>query len=112
MGAAIAGAGYAALSYFNKDKDVADSLDQFGSNVRSDARGKHGAMAWLRLVSVIANCNTQQNKSHVEPCCSSCWYQASYNLLISHIGLDRDLRSHGRDFRARADDKARDLGFK
>ena len=45
VGAAIAGAGYAALSYFNKDKDVADSLDQFGSNVRSDARGKHGAMA-------------------------------------------------------------------
>ena len=39
MGAAVAGAVYAGLAYFNKDKDVVDSLDRFGSNVRSDARG-------------------------------------------------------------------------
>lgn len=27
-------------------------------------------------------------------------------------GLGRDLKAHGRDFRARADDKARDLNFR
>lgn len=65
VGAAVAGAVYAGLAYFNKDKDVVDSLDRFGSNVRRDARG-----------------------------------------------LENDLTRHGRDFRARADDKSRDLGFK
>ena len=39
VGAAVVGAVYAGLAYFNKDKDVADSLDRFGSNVRSDAKG-------------------------------------------------------------------------
>ena len=30
---------YAGVAYFNKDKDVADSIDRFGSNVKSDAKG-------------------------------------------------------------------------
>lgn len=65
VGAAVVGAVYAGFNYFGKDKDVADSLNQFGSDVKSDARG-----------------------------------------------VERDARGYGRDFRARADDKARDLGFR
>ena len=29
-----------------------------------------------------------------------------------HVGLNREIQGHTRDFRARADDKARDLGFR
>ncbi|DBA83523.1 TPA: hypothetical protein ACH3X2_006447 [Trebouxia sp. C0005] len=65
VGAAVVGAVYAGVAYFQKDKDVADSLDRFGSNVKSDAKG-----------------------------------------------FNREMQGHGRDFRARADDKARDLGFR
>ncbi len=39
VGAAVVGAVYAGVAYFNKDKDVADSIDRFGSNVKSDAKG-------------------------------------------------------------------------
>lgn len=35
----MVGAVYAGVAYFQKDKDVADSLDRFGSNVKSDAKG-------------------------------------------------------------------------
>lgn len=35
-----------------------------------------------------------------------------HTFCVCCTGLDKDLRSHGRDFRARADDKARDLGFR
>ncbi len=39
VGAAVVGAVYAGVAYFQKDKDVADSIDRFGSNVKSDAKG-------------------------------------------------------------------------
>ena len=42
VGVAVAGAVYAGLAYFKKDQDVAHSLDRFGSNVKSDARGMLG----------------------------------------------------------------------
>ena len=40
VGAAVVGAVYAGLAYFNKDKDVQDSLERFGHNVKNDARGE------------------------------------------------------------------------
>ena len=40
VGAALIGAGYAAISYFNQDKDFADSANRAGKDIRSDARGK------------------------------------------------------------------------
>ncbi|KAL0032205.1 hypothetical protein WJX77_010888 [Trebouxia sp. C0004] len=39
VGAAVVGAVYAGVAYFQKDRDVADSIDRFGSNVKSDAKG-------------------------------------------------------------------------
>ncbi|KAL3161799.1 hypothetical protein ABBQ38_008891 [Trebouxia sp. C0009 RCD-2024] len=36
----------------------------------------------------------------------------SNNVESDARGFGRDLKAHGRDFRARADDKARDLNFR
>ena len=41
VGAAVAGAVYAGISYFNKDKNVQESFNRFGRDVSQDATGEN-----------------------------------------------------------------------
>lgn len=66
VGAAVAGAVYAGISYFGKDKDVKDSFNRFGSNVESDARGR----TFLVHVLSLNSCFTVKPVVSLNmPCC-------------------------------------------
>jgi len=66
VGAAVVGAVYAGVAYFQKDKDVADSIDRFGSNVKSDAKG-------VMLSATAASVKLLEQVSFQLTVCVSTW---------------------------------------